>query len=79
MNTLLFLLSSYALMNSFDMINDVAASLSIFLFALRYKYSCQRFLSQNCENFHLVMTRTSETSKRLPNIPDNFLKTSELC
>ena len=27
MNTLLFLLSSYALMNSFDMINDVAASL----------------------------------------------------
>ena len=62
-----------------DMINDVAASLLIFLFVLRYKYSCQRFLSQNCENFHLVMTRTSETSQRLPNIPDNFPKTSELC
>ena len=66
-------------MNSFDMINDVAASLSIFLFVLSYKYSCQRFLSQNCENFHLVMTRTSETSQRLPNIPDNFPKISELC
>ena len=49
MNTLLFLLSSYTLINSFDMINDVAASLSIFLFVLSYKYSCQRFLSQKCE------------------------------
>ena len=61
------------------MINDVAASLSIFLFVLSYKYSCQPFLSQNCENFQLVMTRTSETSERLPNIPDNFPKISELC
>ena len=79
MNTLLFLLSSYALMNSFDMINDVAASLSIFLFVLSYKYSCQRFLSHKYENFHLVMTRTSDTSQLLPNVPDNFPKTSELC
>ena len=79
MNTLLFLLSSYALMNSFDMINDVAASLSIFLFVLLYKYSCQRFLSHKHENFHLVMTRTSDTSQLLPNVPDNFPKTSELC
>ena len=68
-------------MNSFDMINDVAASLSIFVFVLRYKYSCQRFMSQKCENFHLVMimTRTSDTSQPIPNVPDNFPKTSELC
>ena len=66
-------------MNSFDMINDVAASLSIFLFVLRYKYSCQRFLSHKCENFHLVKTRTSDTFQLLPNVPDNFPKTSELC